>query len=280
MIKYWIALIRPVNVVITVVAVYAGGVICLSSLYSGKLLLAGLAAGLIAAFGNIVNDLYDLELDKKSKGHRPLPAALISIRDARIAAAVFASAGIVLACFVGGFCCLLAFANVMLLWLYTPVFKGRGYWGNILIALICASAFPFGGLAAGNISGSFFPALFAFALNLLREIIKDMEDLEADSSFAIKTGAVLYGVDVSRKFAVAVGLALLILTPLPFCFNLYGSLYLAVVIAAVDIPLLLILAKLLRSRSSQEFRTLSGLLKMIMPAGLIALFLGSRGYGL
>ncbi len=278
--KYWIPLIRPVNVVITIVTVYAGGVICSADLFSGRLLLAGLAAGMIAAFGNIVNDLYDLELDKKSKGRRPLPAALISVGNAVIAADLFAAAGIISACFVGWYCCMLAVVNTILLWLYTPVFKGRGYWGNILIALICASAFPFGGLAVGNISGSFFPALFAFALNLLREIIKDMEDVEDDRSFAIKTGAVSYGMEVSRKFAVAVGLALLILTPLPFCFHLYGGLYLAAVIAAVDIPLLLILLKLLRSRSSQEFRALSGLLKMIMPAGLIALFLGSRGYGL
>ncbi len=280
MIKHWIAVIRPANVIITIIAVYAGGVICLPNLYSGKLLLAGLAAGFIAAFGNIANDLYDLKLDKKSKGYRPLASARLSVKSARIAAAIFVSAGVISACFVGRYCCVLAVANAVLLWLYTPIFKGRGYLGNILIALICASAFPFGGLAVGNLSGSFFPSLFAFALHLMREITKDMEDFPDDSSFSIRTGAVKYGLNVSRNFAIAVGLTLLILTPVPFLIGLYGGLYLVVVIAAVDLPLVFVVIMLLRSRSSVEFRVLSRILKMIMPFGLVALYLGSRGYGL
>lgn len=277
MIKGALKIIRPLNVVITMAAVYAAGIISTIELYSGTLLIAVIAAALIAAYGNIVNDIFDSELDRKAKPFRPLPSDLIGINAAKAIAVIFSSIALILSVLISNHCLLIASIALILLTLYTPYFKGFSYWGNGLVASVSALAFFYGAIAAGNPEGGIIPAVFAFLFHFIREIIKDMEDYQHDKEFAISTGAVKYGFKKSSALAIGILIVLIMATLLPYLLGFYGLGYLVVIIIGIDIPLIFIAIRLLATHNRTGYHFLSGFMKALMPIGLVAIFLGSRG---
>ena len=80
----YVDLIRPLNLVITALTVWVGGILAsdTSHLLDGTLLMAALAAALVAAGGNAVNDAYDEDIDQINRPHRPLPSGRLDYIDA------------------------------------------------------------------------------------------------------------------------------------------------------------------------------------------------------
>ncbi|NLI15525.1 MAG: UbiA family prenyltransferase [candidate division Zixibacteria bacterium] len=277
MIRGALILIRPLNVAITMAAVYAAGIISAPDYYSRPLLMAVIASGFVAAYGNILNDIFDLELDRKAKPFRPLPSGEISFMQAGALAIVCAMIALILSILINHACLLVASIAIILLTFYTPYFKGFGYWGNVLIAAVSALALIYGAIAVGNAVGGIIPATFAFLFHFVREIIKDMEDYQYDREFAIRTGAVKYGLKASSVLAIGISILLIVATFIPFIAGTYGVGYLTVVIMGMDIPLMYVAIRLISSPDKSTYRLLSGLMKALMPVGLVAIFLGSRG---
>jgi geranylgeranylglycerol-phosphate geranylgeranyltransferase len=278
LIKAIISITRPVNVAIAMASVYLGGVISFDKYYDNALLLAAISAGLIAGFGNIANDIFDIEIDRRNKSFRPLPSARITVKGAIILAMALAAAGLILGSAINRQCLLLASAVIVGLLFYTPTFKGNGYWGNLLISLISALAFFYGASAVGHIMGGLIPAAFAFLFHLGREIIKDLEDCEADKAENVLTGAVKYGYKVSSILAIIVILILIAATFAPYISKIYGVGYLIAVLIGTDISLVYIIGRLLLSPKQHTYRFIAGLMKALMPLGILAVFIGSRGY--
>jgi len=258
-------------------AVYASGIISAPEYYSRMLLLAVIGSGFIAAYGNIINDIFDLELDRKAKPFRPLPAGEIGLIPAKALAVISATVALLLSILINNYCLLVASIALILLTFYTPYFKGFGYWGNWLVAMVGGMAFFYGAIAVGNPEGGIIPAAFAFLFHFIREIIKDMEDFPHDRESAIATGTVKYGLKISSALAIGISIILIITTLIPFLLGLYKAGYLIMVILGIDIPLIYVAARLLTTPNQSTFRLLSGLMKAIMPLGLFAIFLGSRG---
>jgi len=278
LIKAIISISRPINVAISMTSAYLGGIISFDKYYDNSLILAAISAGLIAGFGNVANDIFDIEIDRRNKSFRPLPSAKISVKSAIILAMALAGAGLVLASAINRECLLIASAVIVGLLFYTPVFKGNGYWGNLLISLISALAFFYGAASIGNIMGGLIPAAFAFLFHLGREIIKDMEDCEADKTEGVLTGAVKYGYSLSRTNAIIVIVVLIAATLVPYIYGTYGPGYLIAVIIGTDISLAYIIARLIISPKQKTYRFIAGMMKALMPLGILAVFIGSRGY--
>ena len=277
MIKAILIITRPVNVLITALSVYLSGIISFNQYYDRYLLVAAISAGLIAGFGNITNDIFDINIDRRAKPFRPLPSGTLSIRSAVLLAMTLVATGIILSGFIGDLCLLIASVTAISLLAYTPAFKGKAYWGNMLVAFISALAFFYGAAAVGNVDGGLIPAIFAFLFHLIREIIKDMEDWEADKAEGVMTGAVRHGVDFSRNLAMLFAAILIITTMIPYITGIYHTWYLITVIAGCDVFLLLIIITLLISSSPRVCRFIASFMKALMPLGLLAVFLGSRG---
>lgn len=278
MIKTAFLIIRPINAAITMAAVYAAGIISGPEYYSHMLLVAVTASGFIAAYGNIVNDIFDLELDRKSKPFRPLPSGKMGLILAKTLAVICAMLALILSILINNYCLLIASIALILLTLYTPYFKGFGYLGNILVAAVSGLAFFYGAIAVGKPEGGIIPALFAFLFHLVREIIKDMEDYQHDKEFAIYTGAVKYGLKTSSVLVALLSILLIIATLIPPLIGLYRTGYLLAVIIGIDLPLIYIAARLFFSPHPRVYRLLSAFMKAIMPLGLLSLYLGSRGF--
>jgi geranylgeranylglycerol-phosphate geranylgeranyltransferase len=185
------ALMRPGNAAMSGIGVLIGVLVARpvwgSEPFAWTTALAAVLAGfLITAFGNVVNDIFDVEVDRRAHPERPLPSGAMTVRQAAGFAALLAVVGWWEA-FVAAGLPLLLFAsiNTLLLALYARYWKGVAVLGNVIVALLVASTFLFGAFA---MDGAFRPewghlwALAAMAglVTWARELAKDLEDAPHD----------------------------------------------------------------------------------------------------
>ena len=270
-------LTRPINNLITFIAIYLGGVISVDFYFSEGIILASLSGMLISAGGNVINDYFDLEVDRVNKPQRPLPAGRVSPTAALVSYLVVSVAGLIISLLINRSTFLIAGVAVVGLFFYSASLKLELFWGNFTVAFISALAFLYGGAAVGNARGASVPAVFAFLYHFGREVLKDLEDMEADRLRRSRSIPLACGKRAARRTIVSTFVLLIIATILPFALEIYGWIYLLVVIVGVDLLLIYIVFSTLRDSSPVNLSRLSRLLKFGMVIGIAAVFLGSRG---
>ncbi len=191
-------LLRPGNALMAAAAVVVGIVVVEpETLPLAAWIGAPLAAFLVTGFGNILNDVADLETDRRAHPERPLPSGRIDRGEALGFAILLLGLGLWEAFVAGGLLlALFAALNAALLGVYEWKLKARGLAGNVAVGLLVGSTFVFGATAgAGMLPGwgvAWLVALLAAGTNVARELLKDLEDVEADR-------------DVRRTFPMAAG---------------------------------------------------------------------------
>ena len=173
---------------------------------------------------------------------------------------------------------LVATAVVLLLVAYNFLLKRIPLAGNLAIAVLGGLTFVTGGLAvdpklALALPGPLIAALFAFLFHLVREIVKDVQDLEGDSSVGLRTLPQVIGVRRSLGLALMLFVMLVILTYLPILYGWFGTYYQIITVYVVDLPLLLLLILVWGNPTPSLLRIGSFGLKVGMGLGLIALIL-------
>jgi 4-hydroxybenzoate polyprenyltransferase len=253
---------------------------------------------LIAAAGYIINDYFDMHIDAVNKPAKVVVDKLVKRRWAIIWHLVFSLAGILISIYISYKIntWIIAIANlgcVVLLWFYSTTFKKKLLSGNIIIAALTAwvivVVYFFAGaglpdMAAWQNSNLNFDvkkfykitilyAAFAFIVSLIREVIKDLEDMDGDAKYDCKTKPVVWGVPPSKVF-IAVWLVVCIASLLVL--QLYAwqlgwwmvVLYSVVLIIA---PMLYILKKLYPAVSSADYHRLSTAIKAVMFFGILSM---------
>ena len=264
---------RPLNSLITALSVGIGALTADQAPTWPALVLAALSAALINGAGNAFNDLLDIDIDRINRPLRPLPAGRLSPSAARIESLLLALAGCALALWLGPWHGLIALAVVALLAVYSIALKNTLLWGNVLVAVVGAIAFPYGALAAGDIGRSWIPALFAFLFHLGREIVKDIEDMAGDQIRGERTLPLCWGRTQAAVLAAFVYLLLVGFTSLPIFTGLYGALY-ALALLPVHALVGYVLWQLYRQRAVLADDRLGRLLKVAMFLGLVAIVVG------
>jgi geranylgeranylglycerol-phosphate geranylgeranyltransferase len=178
-------MMRPGNGLMAALGTLAGLVVAGGSPSAAAWVAAPLAAFLLAGFGNVLNDLRDADLDARAHPSRPLPSGRIRRADAQAWGALLLLAGLFEAFAARGLPTLaFAFANALLLTAYEGWLKRMGLPGNALVAVLVASTFAFGAVAAGVPPAGWgvlwLLVALAFLSNVAREVLKDVEDLDAD----------------------------------------------------------------------------------------------------
>lgn len=196
--------------------------------------LAAAAGFLAAGFGNVLNDLTDVEIDKLAHPGRPLPSGALPQTQARVVAAVAAAGALALGALVSLAAAAFVAGALGLMALYEFALKERGFAGNLGVAVLTGAPFLFGGLAAAGPGAMLGPVLVLAALaalaNVGREVLKDVEDMTAD--VGRRTVPREYGRPVARQVAAAGLLAAVVLSPLPWMRGDVAWTYLPVVAAA------------------------------------------------
>lgn len=254
-------------------------------------LLLVLASVLIAAAGYIINDYFDLNIDLVNKPSRLIIDRHIKRRWAIVLHIVLSVAGCLLSMYVGyrlgNF--YIPFFNVLAvlsLWFYSTSFKKKLLVGNLIISLLTAWVILVLTLAEYRfqfvsqeeswrrlLKLSFIYAGFAFIISLVREVVKDVEDLPGDAKYGCTTMPVIWGVRVSKVFA-GVWIAVLIAAVVIMQFYViqlgwwFSALY---ALFAIIIPLGWLLRKLYEAQTTNDFHKLSIAIKVVMLTGMLSM---------
>ncbi|OGU43173.1 MAG: hypothetical protein A2000_14815 [Ignavibacteria bacterium GWB2_36_8] len=266
---------RPVNALITFLVI---SVACIISIYGDysvlKIILAGLSGALTASAGNVINDYFDIEIDKVNRPHRVLPKGELTLKEALNFYIFLTGIALLFSVFISLLALLEVFFAAALLFLYSYRIKRIPLLGNFVVAFLTGFAFIYGGIAVNNVEAAMIPALFAFLINFIREIVKDMEDIEGDKQQGINSYPAVHGFKKAKTLIVFITIVLIILTVFPFIQELYKIEYFLVVMIFVNPLLVYIIKSLFDDDSNKNLNKLSNLLKLNMVIGLTAIFLG------
>jgi geranylgeranylglycerol-phosphate geranylgeranyltransferase len=203
----------------------------------GPGVLAFVVVFLVTAGGNVINDYFDIAIDKVNKPRRALPSGRITQKRALLYAITLTLFGVAVALFINPTCLGLATLNAVLLVLYSWKLKRSALVGNLLVGYLTGSVFLFGGAA---VSAVFLPGILFLSAMLAitsREIIKDVEDLPGDKRAGASTLPIRYGGARSLAVAMLFMLAAVAISPLPFITSTLGFAYLGIVVLADSILL-------------------------------------------
>ncbi len=275
-VKAAIKITRPLNVLLTFVSIYLAAYIS-PRFYAGwSVFIAALSAALIAAGGNSINDLYDVETDRINRPERPLAAGVLSTVQGKALYVVATLSGLILAWILGWNFMVLALSVSVLLFWYSARLKRTALFGNMVVSFVSGLTFIYGAMAVADWRAGIIPAVFAFFFHFGREIIKDMQDVHGDLQTGAKTLPGKYGFRISAVIVNILFLLLIVLTVLPYIFFNYSVYYLWLVVPGVDAVLLYVSVMLWKQSDTRHLGRLSGLLKIDMFVGLLAIWLGTH----
>lgn len=280
-------------IVLTAADTYAAGA---SLFLSWKLFwLLVLSSVLIAAAGYIINDYFDLNIDQVNKPDAIVIQKIIRRRWAIVWHLTLSIVGVIIAFYVTwkirswivGPANLLC---VLVLLFYSTTFKKKFLVGNVLISLL--TAWVVFVLYISELDVSYFLhnngyqaamkkifklavlyAGFAFIISLIREVVKDMEDIQGDERYGCRTMPITWGIPASKVFA-AVWLLVLILAIVVI--QVYGVLlgwYAAVGygLLLIVLPLVMILRGLYKATTGEQFHKISNWIKLAMLTGILSM---------
>ncbi len=252
---------------------------------------------LIAIGGYIINDYFDVKIDRINRPDKQVVNRVISPRAAIKLHMLLNGIAILLGFYLAYRIKTLSFGFIFpfisaLLWIYSAKYKKMLFWGNFIVAAITSFVilivwlFEFfwlrldAGLFAdvmADIRWVTFVfmgyAMFAFLISMIREIIKDMEDARGDETYGCKTIPLVAGIRLTRYL-----LALMIIITmalLAFAQVVLYRLNLQMVFwyfsITIQFPAIYLLVKLFRAHEPQDYHYLSNLCKVIMVAGILSM---------
>jgi geranylgeranylglycerol-phosphate geranylgeranyltransferase len=269
---------RPANAAVSGVTAIIAYLIATGTVIPSTILLLVIVT-LITAAGNVINDYYDADIDRINRPERPIPSGSVTPGAARYFAVTLFLAGILAALFAPPLCLLIVVINSLVLVMYAAKLKSMPVVGNAAVAYLAASIFLFGGAFAGwDFLVLMIPlAAITFLATMVREILKDAEDVEGDAAGGADTLPIRIGIRRTTRIALVFALLAAIASIVPVLW--WGLWYLAG-IAIVDIFILVAAVRTLPCETPENIRKTrstslikAGMFAAIMVFALSALFL-------
>ncbi|WP_417860394.1 geranylgeranylglycerol-phosphate geranylgeranyltransferase [Winogradskyella sediminis] len=255
--------------------------------------LLALATVCIAAGGYIINDIYDIETDKINKPKQLIINKHISEKNATTLFVVLNIIGVGLGFYLSNGIgkptfFVIFFITSALLYLYASYLKQIAVVGNVIVSIVVSLSIllvgvfeliPVMNVQNKAVQTTFLNiirdyAFFAFMINLIREIVKDFEDIDGDYKAGIQTLPIVLGRERSSKI-----LFILSLVPI-FSIVYYVITYLfkqqivvGYFLVLVVAPLIFVSIKIFSAKNKTDYKHISLILKWVMLAGILSLML-------
>jgi geranylgeranylglycerol-phosphate geranylgeranyltransferase len=271
-----IQMLRPELPFAAGVCVLLGEVVALGGLPPFQDAMLGFLCGFfISASAIVLNDYFDLEVDRVNTPDRPLPSGLISPNEAILLAVATALIGLSMAFLLGTSAFLLCFLFWLIGFLYNWKFKEAGLPGNLMVSANVGFTFILGGIAAGQPwDGMVWCfALMAFLVDLGEEIAGDAMDIEGDKKRGSRSIGILYGRGFALRISAALFGLVIVVSWIPVLFGWAGAVYL-VLIGITDVLILVFTIRLLRSKTPEEGRSAMRGIYLGALFGVLAAILG------
>ena len=263
--KYFVELTRPKNLIFIILTVIFGIYYKNSYTFHLRSFFAIISTVLIAGGGYAINDFFDIKADIINRPDRILPSGKLTPKAAYLFSVISIITGINLSVFTFKWIMFfVAFVNAVLLFYYAKRMKKEFLTGNILVAYTSASTFIYGALLSNNFHNCLWIILFAFFLTLIREIVKDMEDISGDSAIDASTLPLHLGVPKTSVIVTLLSFIPLSINIFAYISNSVSSLYFVLTTVLVFIPVILISFYLIKSSQKRRFSQASSLLKILM----------------
>ena len=239
----------------------------IEKLYDFNLFLLSSSTILIAAAGYIINDYYDVKIDYVNKPDKVVVGKLVKRRIVLVSHALLNIIGIAIGFYLSIYVGLINLVAGFLLWFYSNRLKRMPFIGNLVIAALAGlSIFVVSVYYQQNFNLLLNYAVFAFSINLVREVIKDMEDLRGDMRFGSKTLPIIWGLRKTKYFLY--GLIALFIYILFYLSHQLQNQILNLFFVLLIVPILYLIYLLYRADSQKRFHQLSTFCKLLMLAGI------------
>jgi len=260
-------------------------------------LLLVISTVLIAAGGYVINDYFDLETDKVNKPSKIVIGKSLAPETAYKYYWLLTLSGNIIGFYLAFrvHYYLLGFifpAISMMLWYYSVRYQKTALWGNLVISFLSAMVilivwlFEFFALRANPINYAEAMkqlklisiivaayALFAFLTTLIREMIKDTEDIEGDRSAGFRTLPIVLGTGKVKGLITTLGIiTVLLLTASQFVlYRMNLMLVFWYLMVAVQPLIIYMIVQMSKAKTKAEFHNVSTIIKIIMVAGILSM---------
>lgn len=242
----------------------------LSYLSDPRLFLLSVSTVLIAAAGYMINDYYDVKIDYINKPDKVIVGRLLKRRIVMVYHMLANSLALAAGIWLSWKIALVHACCIFLLWLYSNQLKRVALVGNTVIALLTGASVAIVALLyPSNQLLVLIYAIFATFISIIREVIKDMEDMRGDEAYGSRTLPIVIGTRRTKVF-----LFVLIAGFITALFVLSAPLHnhtLQLYFGLLLLPIVLLLYWLARADTTQEYHRLSTFAKLIMLSGIISM---------
>lgn len=261
-----------------------------------QFVLLVIAVLLIAAGGYIINDIFDMDIDQVNKPDKMLIGRLIKQETARFYYVTFTALGLLISGYLsivfGQLHLVLIFLLMSgLLWFYARRYKRELIVGNLVVAFSSAMVLmmvwlfdvlvlttnPILSASASTVMPLinklvFAYTLFAFLVSLVRELVKDVQDMKGDMRNECQTIPIKFGVGVAR-FASQLLLFVLLICVGYWQFEMMqaGAMALFGYLFLVEGLVIFAIYNLTQANESKNYGQVSSQLKVLMLAGILSI---------
>ncbi len=248
--------------------------------------------------GYLINDFFDMEADRINKPGSNQVGVKFPVATIQVMYWVFTIAGVLFGVWLSwsvkhlNYSLIFVFAAGML-WFYSERYQCIPIVGNLVVAFLSALSFGIvwiyqffalstDAYAFAHVQSSFsiankmvlIYAGFAFIVSLLREILKDIEDVEGDEKYGCNTIAVVYGIPSTKLISIVISILGLAGTLWVqwFFFNAKFW-YLFGYFVVIDLMFLLSLIWIMQAKTKSDYKRLSGFMKLLMVIGVLSMLL-------
>lgn len=284
------SVVRGYNVAVIVVAQYLSAIFILAPktvsaldiILDPGIFILVVASALSIASGYIINNFYDSRKDLINRPNKSMLDRLVSQKTKLYVYFSLNFAVALISVFLSWRVLLFFSAYIFLIWFYSHKLKKYPIIGNVTAALLAVLPFfailiylfkkeGFSNFELLHVEIIFAHAAFLFLLILIREMIKDLENIKGDLANGYNTIPIIYGEPASKKTITA--LTILTVIPVYLLIDVYDVGYMDIYFYASFILMGIFLLKLWQSDSRGQFLSLHNLLKFLIVSGVFCIVL-------
>lgn len=285
------SVVRGYNIPIIVLAQYLSAIFILAPdkraldiLLDFKLFLIVFASAVTIASGYIINNFYDSQKDLINRPNKSMLDRLVSQKTKLSVYFSLNFLAVLMALIVSWRAFLFFSAYIFVIWFYSHKIKKYAIIGNLTSALL--AVVPFFAILLYFYNKILFEeienhmshfavisahAMFLFLLLLIREMIKDLENLKGDLANDYKTIPILYSEKVSKQIISV--LTFMIVIPVYVLINIYDVGYMDIYFYICFAVMLFFLLYLWKSNSKEQYLLLHNVLKFLIVSGVFCIVL-------
>lgn len=273
----FLKIIRPINLLIVAFAQLMTAYFLVETTQEGvpvlmdpNLYLLILSTVLLAGSGYMINDYYDVKIDYINKPNEVVIGKNIKRRTVMFLHSLMNITGILMGCLLSLKVGAIHFLAAFLLWFYSNSLKRLPFVGNFTVAFLTGLAIYMVGFyyqAAQLLVGTY--AIFAFFINLIREIIKDIEDRNGDRKHGSQTLPIVLGFRATKNIIFLIA-GLFVISIALVTFKLHNEL-LFYYFGGLSILFFLFMYKIYMADRKAHFTQLSFLSKLLMLTGILSM---------